>query len=93
MSWYKMRYDHLECHAVWHGEWSRTCNDRCPVCDKEVEPTDYVDLTAVLGFDDRTQEWVVSLSPPEAEDGPSYRQTHFKEKRQARVFLASSAYA
>ena len=22
----------------WHDEWSCTCNDRCPICDIEVEP-------------------------------------------------------
>ena len=22
----------------WHDEWNHLCNDRCPVCDSEIEP-------------------------------------------------------
>jgi transcription initiation factor IIE alpha subunit len=31
--------------TVWQDEWSCTCNDRCPVCDKEVEPYHSEDIS------------------------------------------------
>jgi hypothetical protein len=30
--------------AAWEDQWSCTCNDRCPVCNKEIEPGESVDL-------------------------------------------------
>jgi hypothetical protein len=23
----------------WHDDWNHLCNDRCPVCDREIEPS------------------------------------------------------
>lgn len=93
MSWYQIHYVHLECNAAWVGQWSCACNDRCPVCDREIEAEDYIDLTATIDFDGDAGEWVVLISPPEAETTPCYRQTHFKERRAAEAFLAASVKA
>ena len=30
--------------ATWVGEWSCTCNDRCPRCGAEIEPHDSEDI-------------------------------------------------
>ena len=24
--------------TTWHDQWDHLCNDRCPVCDSEIEP-------------------------------------------------------
>ncbi len=29
---------YIHCRREWHEEWSCTCNDRCPVCNHEIEP-------------------------------------------------------
>ncbi len=26
------------CHQDWYDEWDCACNDRCPDCNKEIEP-------------------------------------------------------
>ena len=31
---------HCTCGAEWSDEWCCACNDRCPVCDMEIEPHD-----------------------------------------------------
>lgn len=38
--------NHYECPcgASWTDEWACTCNDRCPKCNKEIEPTKSEDL-------------------------------------------------
>jgi len=33
---YRNSYKH--CDYEWSDEWDSTCNDRCPVCNKEIEP-------------------------------------------------------
>lgn len=33
---YRNFYSH--CGVNWDATWSCECNDKCPVCDKEVEP-------------------------------------------------------
>lgn len=32
------------CGQVWTDTWSCCCNDRCPVCNREIEPFDSVEL-------------------------------------------------
>ena len=32
------------CGEEWHDRWSCMCNDRCPACNKEIEPHDSEDL-------------------------------------------------
>jgi hypothetical protein len=34
---YRNTYEH--CGTSWDDEWSCMCNDRCPVCNAEIEPT------------------------------------------------------
>ena len=33
------------CGTTWQDEWSCQCNDRCPECNKEVEPHESEELT------------------------------------------------
>lgn len=40
--WYRNHYRH--CKTEWNDEWSCTCNDRCPVCNAEIEPYESDDL-------------------------------------------------
>lgn len=35
--WYHLYYN-CECGEVWEDEWDCACNDRCPACNKEIEP-------------------------------------------------------
>lgn len=37
--YYKNYYRCPECGTEWKDEWSCTCNDRYPECDKETEPS------------------------------------------------------
>ena len=48
MSWFRNSYRHEECNVSWIDEWSCTCDDRCPVCDAEIEPNNFVDLSVVV---------------------------------------------
>jgi len=43
--WYENHYDCSECNASWTDEWSCMCNDRCPECNIETEPTSSIDLS------------------------------------------------
>lgn len=36
MAWYINYYQH--CGQGWVDEWDCMCNDRCPVCNAEIEP-------------------------------------------------------
>lgn len=43
---YKCPYDGHE----WEMEWDCACNDRCPVCNKEIEPLSYDELDRTFRF-------------------------------------------
>lgn len=36
------RYKH--CNVEWEDEWSCMCNDRCPVCNAEIEPYESIEI-------------------------------------------------
>jgi predicted Zn-ribbon and HTH transcriptional regulator len=38
-------YECSECGTNWQNEDDCTCNDRCPNCDTEIEPTKSEDIT------------------------------------------------
>jgi hypothetical protein len=40
--WFRNHYRH--CGQEWNDEWSCMCNDKCPVCDAEIEPFKSDDL-------------------------------------------------
>jgi hypothetical protein len=50
--WFENSYKCSECDTTWTDEWSCMCNDRCPECDCETEPTDSVDLSRALTKED-----------------------------------------
>jgi hypothetical protein len=43
----KFRNHYRHCGQEWTDDWSCQCNDRCPVCRKEIEPYQSDDLTEV----------------------------------------------
>ncbi|MDP3074740.1 hypothetical protein [Bradyrhizobium sp.] len=40
MAWYRRHYT-CPCGISWWDEWSCLCNDRCPKCNREIEPDDH----------------------------------------------------
>jgi len=88
MAWFLKSYRHEECDIEWTDEWSCACNDRCPVCDAEIEPYDYIDLSVIVEVDETGKRWAVLVSGPDAEDSPNYVQTCFDQKQDADSFAA-----
>ena len=43
-NYYQCPYDLTK----WRDEWHCTCNDRCPVCDREIEPYFSEDVPSVI---------------------------------------------
>lgn len=41
MAWYVNTYEH--CGETWQDEWDCMCNDRCPVCNHEIEPCESIE--------------------------------------------------
>lgn len=39
---FEVRYVH--CGEEWVDYWSCDCNDKCPICNKEIEPASVTDL-------------------------------------------------
>lgn len=39
---FRMFYSH--CGTEWEDTWSCACNDRCPVCNREIEPYDFGEM-------------------------------------------------
>jgi len=50
--WFKKSYDCSRCGETWTDEWSCMCNDRCPECNVETEPTSSIDLSRRLTGED-----------------------------------------
>jgi hypothetical protein len=50
--WFENTYECSECGTTWTDEWSCTCNDRCPECDVETEPSSSIDLSQPLTKED-----------------------------------------
>ncbi len=41
---YLNRYKCERCSEEWEDQWDCMCNDRCPVCNAEIEPFESEDL-------------------------------------------------
>jgi hypothetical protein len=39
---FEITYSH--CGETWEETWECACNDKCPVCGKEIEPLEYRDI-------------------------------------------------
>jgi hypothetical protein len=50
--WFKNSYECSECGTTWTDEWSCMCDDRCPKCNTETEPTLSIDLSRPLTMQD-----------------------------------------
>jgi len=50
--WFENTYGCSECNTTWTDEWSCTCNDRCPKCNVETEPSSSIDLSQALTKED-----------------------------------------
>lgn len=46
--WFENSYDCSECGRSWTNKWSCMCDDRCPECNVETEPTSSIDLSRLL---------------------------------------------
>ncbi len=38
---WRIVYEH--CGVTWEDVWDCACNDRCPVCNREIEPVSWAD--------------------------------------------------
>jgi hypothetical protein len=77
--WFEKYYECSECNTTWTDEWSCMCNDRCPNCDCETQPSSAIDLSRPLAEDDyRGAARLLSNSPSgttvevTAEDAKAY---------------------
>src|SRR5215831_5732402 len=86
MAWLRKLYRHDACGVSWTDEWSCACNDRCPLCEAEIEPYDFVDLSVLVEPGENRRRWTVRVSPPIAEDAPRYVETCFDREKGARAF-------
>ena len=50
--WFRNSYLCPDCGAELEDEWSCMCNDRCPECDVEIEPSSSEDLSRPLSNQD-----------------------------------------
>jgi hypothetical protein len=73
MAWYLKYYECSACGTKWTDEWSCACNDRCPNCDTETEPSDVENLTCIVRSS-ASGTFSVMLSPDSAEGTPDYEQ-------------------
>jgi hypothetical protein len=48
VDWYRNCYECSECKTAWDDEWSCKCNDRCPTCNVETQPSHSNDLRRPL---------------------------------------------
>lgn len=37
-TWFRNSYHCESCNEDWEDEWDCACNDKCPTCNKEIEP-------------------------------------------------------
>jgi hypothetical protein len=49
---FKNSYDCSECGTAWTDSWSCMCDDRCPECNAETEPTSSIDLSRPVTEED-----------------------------------------
>jgi hypothetical protein len=54
-------YTCTECNEVWQDQWSCACNDKCPVCNREIEPDPEASIE--LGLDGKPIEQSKDLAP------------------------------
>lgn len=58
---FHMFYQHDDCPVQpriwWEQEWSCACNDKCPACNREIEPYYYEDAEVYRAYhDDEAEE-------------------------------------
>jgi hypothetical protein len=44
VAWYRNEYLCGECGTEWADEWPCQCDDRCPTCNLETEPTESYEI-------------------------------------------------
>lgn len=42
--WYSIWYNCPTCDIEWEQEWDCLCNDRCPKCRAEIEPSSWQEI-------------------------------------------------
>lgn len=88
VQWFEKSYDCSRCGNTWTDEWSCTCNDRCPQCDAETEPTSAIDLSRRLTAEDYI-EAARFISRRSGEAAPEV--THEEAKAYAEAVLEGDA--
>ena len=53
-----INYYTCSCGTEWSDIWNCTCNDRCPKCNKEIEPCKSEDITTEQGEGDENNHKV-----------------------------------
>ena len=89
--WFRNKYHHEECGASWEDEHSCMCNDKCPMCNAEIEPAASADLSVALIENERDHRyygrWGVYISPESAEYDPGYvRVKSFRSQAESEVY-------
>ena len=59
MPWYR-KFHHCPCGEEWEDEWDCLCNDKCPSCNKEIEPYDWEEMPQL---DEPTNDAAVTEDP------------------------------
>jgi hypothetical protein len=107
MAWFRKLYECDQCGEAWKDEWSCLCNDRCPGCNAEIEPSDHEDISIVVQpsrsmtlpgratiseFEDRAAEkFAVLRSSDQAEHEPDYQVIEVFDTRSEAEAFAETA--
>ena len=69
-----------ECNENWVDVWSCACNDKCPSCNKEIEPYESTDVRGELQMNDIHKETAAKIF--ESPDGKTVYEREFgKDER------------
>ena len=67
---------YIHCGVEWQDEWSCMCDDRCPVCNCEIEPYKSEDDEGDFAIHVNAARWIPEGGWPDA-DGPEGRTINF----------------
>ena len=86
MAWFRNHYICTRCNDVWTDEWSCMSDDDCPNCGcRHLSPMHSDDLSVVIEKVS-PQKFVVSFSPPSAEQSPDYSHAEFDDEVSANSY-------
>jgi hypothetical protein len=65
---YENRYRH--CGQRWSSTWDCMCNDRCPVCNREIEPYESTEIDEDENEGNKYEQESLGIAAPDHDDGP-----------------------